>query len=70
MRPPFAASSHPNLNEKIRQKGPIEDCTLEIEFLDPEVHAPDFTIWLAIYELFSTHSHVKRRRSDSIFRPG
>jgi hypothetical protein len=48
MRPPFAASSHPNLNEKIRQKGPIEDCTLEIEFLDPEVHAPDFTIWLAI----------------------
>jgi hypothetical protein len=41
MRPPFAASSYPPLNDDIRQKGPIEDRTFEIELLDPGVHAPD-----------------------------
>lgn len=33
----------PRLYQLIRQKGPIEDRTFEIEFLDPGVHALDFT---------------------------
>jgi thiol-disulfide isomerase/thioredoxin len=33
----------PRLYQLIRQKGPIEDRILEIEFLDPGVHALDFT---------------------------
>jgi hypothetical protein len=33
----------PRLYQLIRQKGPVEDRTLEIEFLDPGVHALDFT---------------------------
>ena len=33
----------PRLYQLIRQKGPIVDGTFEIEFLDPGVHALDFT---------------------------
>jgi hypothetical protein len=33
----------PRLYQLIRQKGPIVDRTFEIEFLDPGVHALDFT---------------------------
>ena len=33
----------PQLYQLIRQKGPIVDRTFEIEFLDPGVHALDFT---------------------------
>ena len=33
----------PRLYQLIRQKGRIEDRTFEIEFLDPGVHALDFT---------------------------
>jgi thioredoxin family protein len=33
----------PRLYQMIRQKGPIVDRTFEIEFLDPGVHAVDFT---------------------------
>ena len=33
----------PRLYQLIRQKGPIRDRTFEIEFLDPGVHALDFT---------------------------
>jgi thiol-disulfide isomerase/thioredoxin len=33
----------PRLYQLIRQKGPIVDRTFEIEFLDPDVHALDFT---------------------------
>jgi hypothetical protein len=33
----------PRLYQLIRQKGPIADRTFEIEFLDPDVHALDFT---------------------------
>jgi hypothetical protein len=33
----------PRLYQLIRQKGPIADRTFEIEFLDPGVHALDFT---------------------------
>ena len=33
----------PRLYQLIRQKGPIVDRTIEIEFLDPGVHALDFT---------------------------
>jgi thiol-disulfide isomerase/thioredoxin len=33
----------PRLYQLIRQKGPIHDRTFEIEFLDPGVHALDFT---------------------------
>jgi thiol-disulfide isomerase/thioredoxin len=33
----------PRLYQLIRQKGPIEDRTFEIEFLDPGAHALDFT---------------------------
>lgn len=33
----------PRLYQLIRQKGPIQDRTFEIEFLDPGVHALDFT---------------------------
>jgi hypothetical protein len=33
----------PRLYQLIRQKGPIADRTFEVEFLDPGVHALDFT---------------------------
>jgi thiol-disulfide isomerase/thioredoxin len=33
----------PRLYQLIRQKGPVQDRTFEIEFLDPGVHALDFT---------------------------
>jgi Thioredoxin like C-terminal domain len=33
----------PRLYQLIRQKGPIVDRTFEIVFLDPDVHALDFT---------------------------
>jgi hypothetical protein len=33
----------PRLYQLIRQKGPVVDRTFEIEFLDPGVHALDFT---------------------------
>jgi hypothetical protein len=33
----------PRLYQLIRQKGPIMDRTFEVEFLDPGVHAVDFT---------------------------
>ncbi len=33
----------PRLYQLIRQKGEIKDRTFEIEFLDPGVHALDFT---------------------------
>jgi hypothetical protein len=33
----------PRLYQLIRQQGPIPDRTFEIEFLDPGVHALDFT---------------------------
>src|SRR6267378_1244444 len=33
----------PRLYQLIRQKGPIVDRTFEIEYLDPGVHALDFT---------------------------
>ena len=37
------AVREPRLYQLIRQKGPIEDRIFEIEFLDPGVHALDFT---------------------------
>jgi hypothetical protein len=33
----------PRLYQLIRQKGPVQDRTFEIEFLDPGVQALDFT---------------------------